>query len=73
MAFIDKLPWLPLIIGALALGLAPFFPEPHLVEKTRMLFNGTLVKPMDIFDLIMHAALPALLLVKLGRMAFLSM
>ncbi len=73
MAFIDKLPLLTLIIGALALGLAPFFPEPHLFEKTRMLFNGTLVKPLDIFDLIMHASLPVLLAVKLGRMAYLNM
>ena len=44
-----------LIPITLLLGLAPFFPEPHLVEKTRMLFSGTLTKPIDIFDLLWHA------------------
>lgn len=41
---------------ALALGLAPFFPEPHLVEKSRMLLAGTLRRPLDIFDLVLHAS-----------------
>ncbi len=69
MQFIDNLPLSTLIIGALALGLAPFFPEPHLVEKLRMLFQGTLTKPVDIFDLLMHASLPVLLVIRLIRMA----
>ena len=69
MEFIDNLPLPTLIIGALALGLAPFFPEPHLVEKLRMLFQGTLTKPIDIFDLLMHASLPVLLSIRLVRMA----
>lgn len=69
MAFIDELPLMPLAFLAIALGLAPFFPEPHLVEKTRMLFQGTLTKPIDIFDLLMHAALPVVLAIKLVRMA----
>lgn len=69
MAFLDKIPLLYLVIGALFLGLAPFFPEPHLVEKTRMLINGTLTKPIDIFDLIWHIWLPIVLIIKLIRMA----
>jgi hypothetical protein len=69
MAFLDKMPLAYLIIGALALGLAPFFPEPHLVEKTRMLINGTLTRPIDIGDLIMHATMPVLLILKLIRIA----
>ncbi|MBV1864416.1 MAG: RND transporter [Rhodobacteraceae bacterium] len=73
MSLIDKIPLLTLAFAALLLGLAPFFPEPHLVEKTRMLMNGTLTKPIDIFDLIWHLWLPVLLLVKLARMAFLNM
>jgi len=43
-----------LIIATIAFGLAPFFPEPHLVEKLRMLFQGNLSRPIDIFDLIFH-------------------
>ena len=38
----------------MTLGLAPFLPEPHLWEKLEMLFSGTLVRPVDIFDLLLH-------------------
>lgn len=40
---------------ALLLGFAPFFPQPHIVEKIRMLIAGTLTRPIDIFDLAWHA------------------
>ena len=51
-----------LVIASLTLGLAPFTPEPHLVEKARMLAAGDLVRPLDWFDLVLHAT-PWLLLV----------
>jgi len=57
-----------LIIGVL-LGLAPMQPEPHLVEQLRMLNQGVLTKPIDIFDLFLHASAPLLLLAKIIRMA----
>ncbi len=57
------------VLGALTLGLAPFFPEPHIWEKLKMLRAGTLRKPIDIFDLLLHAAPFALLAAKLLRMA----
>ncbi|HKI61316.1 MAG TPA: hypothetical protein VKA31_03395 [Mariprofundaceae bacterium] len=44
-----------LVFAALLLGLAPFTPEPHLVEKVRMLVHGELVRPIDIFDLFWHS------------------
>ena len=44
-----------LIPLVLLLGFAPFFPQPHIVEKFRMLLAGTLKKPIDIFDLVWHA------------------
>jgi len=44
-----------LIVAALLLGIMPVMPEPHLVEKVRMLLDGTLVKPADIFDLFWHS------------------
>lgn len=72
MAWLDSLPLTTLIILALLLGLAPFVPEPHLFEKIRMLMAGSLVKPLDIFDLLMHATPVALLVLKLGRIAFLK-
>ncbi|MBT5231483.1 MAG: hypothetical protein HOM11_14545 [Methylococcales bacterium] len=54
-SLLDSIPWVPLLIIALFLGIAPLGAEPHLVEKLRMLAQGTLVKPIDIFDLLMHS------------------
>lgn len=50
-----------LVPVALALGLAPFLPKPHLVEKIQMLSSGQLTRPIDILDLFFHAT-PALVL-----------
>ena len=44
-----------LIPIVLLLGFAPFYPQPHIVEKLGMLAAGTLKKPIDIFDLLWHA------------------
>ena len=67
LRWLDRLPGLPLTAGALLLGLAPFVPQPHLWEKLKMLAGGTLHAPLDIFDLLLHAALPLLLGLKLLR------
>lgn len=44
-----------LIPLVLLLGFAPFYPQPHIIEKIRMLMDGTLKKPIDIFDLLWHS------------------
>lgn len=44
-----------LIPLVLLLGFAPFVPQPHIVEKLRMLMAGILKRPIDIFDLFWHA------------------
>jgi hypothetical protein len=62
---LEKIPLLPLILFSVLLGLAPFVPEPHLWEKLKMLANGTLTKPIDIFDLLMHSTPAILLVIKL--------
>ena len=67
MKWIDKIPYLLLVILSLTLGLAPFAPMPHLVEKMTMLLAGDLVRPVDVFDLILHASPVALLIVKIGH------
>lgn len=54
MSWLDKIPFAPLVMISLFLGLAPFVPEPHVWEKLKMLFDGSLEKPIDIFDLLMH-------------------
>jgi hypothetical protein len=69
LLWLDKIPLTALVLAALALGLAPLTPEPHLWQKLRMLANGTLSRPIDIFDLVMHASVPLLLAVRLIRMA----
>jgi len=66
---LDRTPLNLLLIAALMLGLAPFFPEPHLWEKLKMLATGTLRQPVDIFDLLMHGTPVLLLVAKLARMA----
>ena len=63
---IDSIPLPFFIVLSLFLGLAPFFPEPHLFEKIRMLANGELSRPIDMFDLILHGTPWVLLLVKLS-------
>ncbi len=65
--WLDKVPLGVIALAALLLGLAPFFPEPHLWEKLKMLAGGTLSRPIDIFDLFMHSGLIVLLIVKLAR------
>jgi hypothetical protein len=65
MDFLRKIPTGQLAVGAILLALAPFYPEPHLLEKLRMLSDGDLKKPIDIFDLFLHGTLLVLLLIKL--------
>lgn len=63
--FFDKIPLLLLTVIAILMALAPFAPEPHLWQKLKMLSAGTLVKPIDIFDLFWHSLPLTLLLIKL--------
>lgn len=67
--WLDSIPLPMAILFALTLGLAPFVPEPHLFEKVRMLVQGELVRPIDIFDLALHGAPWLVLALKLGRLA----
>jgi hypothetical protein len=73
MNLLDKISLPVLFIVALALGLAPFSPQPHLWEKLNMLMDGTLTRPIDIFDLLMHATPLILLVMKLVRMRTLKL
>lgn len=65
--YIDKIPLWPLVIAAIFMSLAPFSPEPHLLEKSRMLINGELSKGIDIFDLFWHSFLIVLVVIRLLR------
>lgn len=67
MGWLDRFPMVWLVVIVLWLAVAPIVPEPHLVEKLRMLSQGTLVKPIDIFDLLLHSVPLMLLAVRLWR------
>ena len=71
MRWLERIPYPLLIAAALFMLGAPFLPEPHLVEKARMLTQGRLARPLDIFDLFWHLLPAALLGIKfaLGRKA----
>ena len=65
MAWLNKIPLSLILPLAVLLALAPFSPEPHLWEKLRMLFGGTLVKPVDMLDLFLHGTPLVILVLKL--------
>ena len=66
MKWLDRIPYTMLVPLAIILALAPFTPEPHLWEKLKMLFSGTLSQPIDIFDLFLHGTPLLMLLLKLS-------
>lgn len=68
MTILDRINWPIVIMLCLTLGLSPFFPEPHLWEKLKMLAAGNLIRPIDIFDLLFHAAPWVLAMLKAARM-----
>ncbi len=65
MKWLDRIPYIMLAPLAIFLALVPFTPEPHLWGKLKMLFTGTLSRPIDIFDLFLHGTLLVILLLKL--------
>jgi hypothetical protein len=68
MRWIDRIPLALLIFLAVWMAIAPVNPEPHLVEKSRMLLQGELTKPLDIFDLLYHLAPMLLLAIRAWRL-----
>ena len=60
---IDKIPWEIAVLLVVSIGLAPYKP-PHVWEKLRMLSEGTLKRPIDWFDLLMHGTPWVILILK---------
>ena len=57
--------WKLILLLCLTLGLAPFFPEPHIVGKLKWIAGGAVgMKPMDWFDVVLHG-FPIVLLIRL--------
>ena len=56
-----------ILVLCLTLGLAPFFPEPHIVGKLRWVAGGAVgMKSIDWFDLLFHGFPWILLLMSVG-------
>lgn len=68
MNWLDRIPLLLILPIAAFMAFAPFVPEPHLWEKMRMLVQGTLRRPIDIFDLFWHGVPVLVLFLKVARM-----
>ncbi len=73
MRWLDKIPLSPLLIVAVVLATLPVVPEPHLWEKLKLLADGSLSRPIDIADMLMHGVLLIPLAMKLMRMRQLRM
>lgn len=57
--------WKLVVLACVMLGLAPFYPEPHLLGKIRWVAGGAVgMQAIDWFDLFWHAW-PWLLLLRL--------
>ena len=44
------------LIACLTLGLAPYWPRPHVVEKLAWLAQAHPLRAIDVFDLALHGA-----------------
>ncbi len=57
--------WKFILLLCLTLGLAPYYPEPHIWGKLKWLRGGAVgMQPLDWFDLVLHG-LPWALLIRL--------
>nr|WP_246474299.1 hypothetical protein [Arenibacter arenosicollis] len=57
--------WKIVLFLCLSLGLAPYFPEPHILSKLKWIMGGAIgMKPMDWFDVILHG-FPFVLLIRI--------
>lgn len=64
--------WRIIILLCLTLGLAPFFPEPHIIGKLRWIAGGANgMKLMDWLDVFLHG-FPFALLIRIFFLKFLS-
>jgi hypothetical protein len=67
MKWLDSIPLSLLVLIAAWMAISPIQPEPHLIEKWRWLLQGTLSRPLDFFDLVLHTAPLVVLSLKLWR------
>lgn len=54
-AILDRLPPGPTMFFGAIYVIMPVLPEPHLVQKALMLFQGLSLAPIDWFDIVAHS------------------
>jgi hypothetical protein len=60
--------WRLVLLACGTLGLAPFFPEPHILGKIKWIAGGAVgMQPMDWFDTLLHGVPWLALLFLAGR------
>lgn len=65
--------WKIVILFCLSLGLAPFFPEPHIWGKSKWIAGGTTgMQFQDWFDVLLHG-FPYILLIRLILLKLIGM
>lgn len=70
MSFLNN--WKLIILLCITLGLAPFFPEPHIWGKLKWIAGGaTGMNVADWFDVFLHGA-PFVLLIRIMMLKFLQ-
>jgi hypothetical protein len=62
---IQSIPWSIVVLLCLTLGLAPYSPEPHVIEKLQLLISGRLHATVDVFDFLFHLSPFIIALIKL--------
>lgn len=67
MSWLENTPLWLIALGAIAFAVVPLG-ESHFIQKWQMLFGGTLRRPLDWFDLVMHTAPLLLLAAKIALM-----
>jgi len=67
MKWLDDISLAFLLVAAVLMAVLPLNATPHLIEKLGMLVEGTLQRPLDIFDLFMHGTPAVLLFIRLFR------
>jgi len=64
---LDKLAYGPTVFLGLVFFMMPFYPEPHLVEKAKILMDGAVMEPRDWVDIVLHSTAGLVALTKFLR------
>ena len=67
MTWLENIPLWLIAVAAIAFAIVPLG-ESHFLQKWQMLFCGTLRRPLDWLDLVMHTAPLLLLVAKIATM-----